>query len=71
MKIKMNGEEKQLEKEMNILEFLAVQQVEMPEMVSVELNGEIIDRDDFENTFIKEDDVIELLYFMGGGGFGF
>ncbi|AKL94794.1 thiamine biosynthesis protein ThiS [Clostridium aceticum] len=71
MTIKMNGEEKQLEKEMNILEFLAVQQVEMPEMVSVELNGEIIDRDDFETIFIKENDVIELLYFMGGGGFGF
>lgn len=71
MKIKINGEEKQLEKEVNILELLVTQKVQMPEMVSVELNGEIVDRDDFENIFIKENDVIELLYFMGGGGFGF
>ncbi|ABR49630.1 thiamine biosynthesis protein ThiS [Alkaliphilus metalliredigens QYMF] len=70
MKIKINGEEKELQKEVNILELLVIQEVQMPEMVSVELNGEIVDRDDFENTLLKENDVIELLYFMGGGTFG-
>ncbi|WP_069998073.1 sulfur carrier protein ThiS [Cellulosilyticum sp. I15G10I2] len=71
MKIKVNGEEKQLEKAINILELLVLQEVKMVEMVSVELNGEILDRDDFENTLVKENDAIELLYFMGGGSFGF
>lgn len=71
MKIQINGEEKQLEKEVNILELLEIQNVQMPEMVSVEVNGEIVDRDDFGTTIIKENDVVEFLYFMGGGSFGF
>ncbi len=71
MKIIVNGEEKRLEKEVNILEILKIQDVKMPEMVSIELNGEIVDRDDFTNTIVKENDTIELLYFMGGGSIGF
>jgi len=35
--------------------------------VTVELNGEILDRPSFEGTPINEGDVIEFLYFMGGG----
>jgi sulfur carrier protein len=35
--------------------------------VTVELNGEILDRPAFEGTPVKEGDVIEFLYFMGGG----
>ncbi|AOT69179.1 sulfur carrier protein ThiS [Geosporobacter ferrireducens] len=71
MKIIVNGEEKRLEKEVNILEILKIQDVKMPETVSIELNGEIVDRDDFTNTIVKENDTIELLYFMGGGSIGF
>ncbi len=71
MTIKINGEEKQLQKELNILELLKIENVDMPDMVSVELNGEILDRDDFKDTIVKENDVIEFLYFMGGGAIGF
>jgi sulfur carrier protein len=35
--------------------------------VTVELNGTILDRADFENTLVAENDAIEFLYFMGGG----
>ena len=35
--------------------------------VTVELNGEVLDRPAFENAPVKEGDVIEFLYFMGGG----
>jgi sulfur carrier protein len=35
--------------------------------VTVELNGEILDRDKYETTPITEGDVLEFLYFMGGG----
>ena len=35
--------------------------------VTVELNGEILDRPTYEATPVKEGDVIEFLYFMGGG----
>lgn len=35
--------------------------------VTVEHNGEVLDRPAFESTPVKEGDVIEFLYFMGGG----
>lgn len=35
--------------------------------VTVELNGEILDRPNYETTPVNEGDVIEFLYFMGGG----
>jgi sulfur carrier protein len=35
--------------------------------VTVELNGDILDRPVFESTPVKEGDAIEFLYFMGGG----
>ena len=35
--------------------------------VTVELNGEILDRPAYETTPVKEGDIIEFLYFMGGG----
>ncbi|GAM10253.1 sulfur carrier protein ThiS [Geobacter sp. OR-1] len=35
--------------------------------VTVELNGEIIDRPVFDNTVVKDGDSLEFLYFMGGG----
>jgi len=35
--------------------------------VTVELNGEILDRAAYETTPVTESDSIEFLYFMGGG----
>ena len=35
--------------------------------VTVELNGEILDRTAYEITLVNAGDVIEFLYFMGGG----
>ena len=68
MKIKLNGEEKTLEKaNVTITELLALENVKMPDMVSVEYNGDILDRSKFESTHIAENDEIEFLYFMGGG----
>ncbi|MDC0036723.1 sulfur carrier protein ThiS [bacterium] len=68
MKIKLNGEEKNIEKDtLNISELLIKENVKMPDMVSVEYNGEILDRSKFEATTLSENDEIEFLYFMGGG----
>jgi len=68
MKIKLNGEEATLDKEsVTISELLALKDVKMPDMVSVEHNGDILDRDKFDTTQVKEADQVEFLYFMGGG----
>ncbi|WP_408955583.1 sulfur carrier protein ThiS [Natroniella sp. ANB-PHB2] len=67
MKIKVNGEKVEFEVELTVSELLKKEDVEMPDMVSVELNGEILDRGNFDNQVIKDGDQVEFLYFMGGG----
>ena len=39
------------------------------ERVAVELNLEILDRNDFELRSLREGDRVEILSFIGGGGF--
>lgn len=68
MKIKVNNEIQELEKGVNITDLLVKNKVEMPDMVSVQLNGEFIKKENFQNTVIKENDEVNFLYFMGGGG---
>ena len=68
MKLTINGKEEVLkEEEVNVLELLQIQKVEMPDMVSVELNGQFLERDQFGKTQIKDGDQVEFLFFMGGG----
>ena len=50
----------------SVLELLQFKRVE-PTMVSVEYNGEILDRGAFPSTPLKAGDKIEFLYYMGGG----
>ncbi len=40
----------------------------MPDMVSVQVNGTILKREDFPATPVRENDSVDFLYFMGGGG---
>lgn len=69
MKISINGKETILADNSgrtvdSLLEELDVSQ---RLYVTVELNGEILDRPVFVTTPVREGDVIEFLYFMGGG----
>ncbi|HET6365072.1 MAG: sulfur carrier protein ThiS [Nitrospirota bacterium] len=66
MMITLNGEKKTVPDGITVvglLEFLKVQQ----ERVAVELNLEIIKKDKFGTTAIKEDDNLEVVSFMQGG----
>ncbi len=65
MKVKINGKEEEV-KETTILDLLKSRKVE-PEMVSVEFNSRVLDRKEYQGTKITDGDVIEFLYFMGGG----
>jgi sulfur carrier protein len=68
MNITINGEKEEVTLTSNtVTELLKEKKVEMPEMVSVEINGEMLDRSAFESTKVKDGDEIEFLYFMGGG----
>ena len=41
--------------------------VQQPDYVTVELNGDILEREDYATTTVKNGDAVEFLYFMGGG----
>ncbi|MBS6442794.1 MAG: sulfur carrier protein ThiS [Clostridium sp.] len=63
--VKINGEEKEIAGK-NLLEYLKEAGFE-PERVVVERNLDIIPKDEFGNTIIQDEDVIEVLRFVGGG----
>ena len=68
MTITVNGEEKTLPAEEITVEGLLEQlEVDMPGMVSVELNDKIVSRSNHSVTNVNDGDRIEFLYFMGGG----
>ncbi len=68
MNITVNGEETTLEaKNLTVDRLLEELEVDMPGMVSVELNDEIVSRSKHDETAVSDGDRIEFLYFMGGG----
>ncbi len=67
MKIQVNGAQVEVSDNLTVRRLLAERKVRMPDMVSVELNGEILARAQFEATVVAAGDKVEFLYFMGGG----
>ena len=67
MKLIVNGSESGFDAGLTIADLLSRQDVAMPEMVSVELNGRILKRSEFDATTLSDNDKVEFLYFMGGG----
>ncbi len=68
MNVTINGKQEEIPlTRPTVTELLTQQKVEMPEMVSVELNGAILRRTDYDTTIVNEQDQLEFLYFMGGG----
>jgi sulfur carrier protein len=68
MNITLNGEKKEVPGDITVsglLEFLKIQH----QRVAVELNMEIVKKDKYATTAIKDGDSLEVVSFMGGGGF--
>jgi len=67
MDLVVNGKKTNINDGLTVSQLLVQENVKMPQMVSVELNGQILRRSQYEETALKEDDKVEFLYFMGGG----
>ena len=67
MKITVAGNKKEVEDGLTVAGLIELEQVETPQYVTVSVNEEFINSDDFETTVLKEGDEVEFLYFMGGG----
>ncbi len=67
MNLVVNGKNADITDALTVSELLANEDVKMPQMVSVELNGRILKRSEFQTTALKDEDNVEFLYYMGGG----
>ena len=66
-KIYVNGDAQEVSLPLNVSELIQQQNVPQPEMVSVQVNEEFAEREDWESIQLKEGDKVDFLYFMGGG----
>lgn len=65
MVITINGKPEEVQVSV-LLDLLNVKKIE-PQMVAVELNDTMIERDHLASTTVKEGDRVEFLFYMGGG----
>ncbi|HEX2395628.1 MAG TPA: sulfur carrier protein ThiS [Bacteroidales bacterium] len=68
MEVFVNGKVQSIAgNEINLLDLFNQNNVKQPDMVSVQLNGSFVNREEYGSTIVKVGDEVEFLYFMGGG----
>ena len=68
-KIYVNGDVQEVNLPLNVSELIKQSDVQQPDMVSVQVNEEFAEREDWDSIQLKEGDKVDFLYFMGGGTF--
>lgn len=66
VKVRINGKEENVKKGSTILAVLEEKSVQ-PEMVAVELNGDLLEKEELANQTLNQGDTLEFLYYMAGG----
>ena len=69
MPVTVAGNAKDIAENTTVAQLIVDEKVENPDYVTVTINDEFVEHHDFESTVLKENDVVEFLYFMGGGSF--
>ncbi|MDF2459230.1 MAG: putative Thiamine biosynthesis protein ThiS [Nitrospira sp.] len=65
MQVNINGKSEEFPGG-SVLDLLKTKKIE-PQMVAVEVNDTMVDRDHLASTHLKEGDRLEFLFYMGGG----
>ena len=66
IKIKVNGKVKTFKENINLSKL--VKNLKIPiKKVAIELNQEIMDKKKLDKIFLKNNDKIEIVHFIGGG----
>jgi thiamine biosynthesis protein ThiS len=66
MKVFVNGESRELSGTPSLADLIT--QLELPATrIAVELNREVVRRNDWSGTMLSEDDRVEIVHFVGGG----
>lgn len=64
--MKVNGKEMTLGNNQNLLQFLEVNQFDV-DTLAVARNGEIVPKVTYETVMLGEEDILEVVRFVGGG----
>jgi thiamine biosynthesis protein ThiS len=71
MKVHINGEERNFQDQATPAQFTLAALIESlnmkPDRVAVELNRDIVPRDRWPQTQLKDGDRLEIVHFVGGG----
>jgi sulfur carrier protein len=65
MQVKVNGKSEDIQSS-SVLDLLTLKKID-PQMVAVEVNDKMIDREHLATTTLNEGDQVEFLFYMGGG----
>lgn len=65
MQVKINGKTEEFSGG-TVLDLLQAKKIE-PQMVAVEVNDTVLDRNHFATTNLSDGDRVEFLFYMGGG----
>lgn len=66
IRVHLNGKEREIPAELSVRELLEHLDLD-PSVVVVELNREILGREQYDDRTVREDDTVELVHFVGGG----
>lgn len=66
IKIQLNGKKRQIKMGYNLKDLLKLLKKDNNK-VAIELNGEIADKKKYNKIFLKKNDKIEIVQFIGGG----
>ena len=65
-KIQLNGDPYEINNRTNLNELLNNLKIQKNK-VAIEVNGEIIQKDKYQNLVLRKDDKVEIVHFIGGG----
>ncbi|MCL5954479.1 MAG: sulfur carrier protein ThiS [Nitrospirae bacterium] len=66
MEVRINGKPETVADKSTVGSVLAARELD-PALVSVEHNGNILERSQLDSAVLSEGDELEILFFMGGG----
>ena len=65
-KIQLNGNPYKINNGTNLNELLHKLKIQKNK-VAIEVNGEIVQKDKYQNLVLRKDDKVEIVHFIGGG----
>ncbi len=65
----VNDEKQEVSLPLTLAELIKINKVFQPEMVTIQVNEDFAEKEDYEKIQLKDGDRVDFLYFMGGGAY--